>query len=147
MLDKPKRRPRRPNLKAADIPRIQALIDANPECTCASIADMIGWHRGNMARFTAKHGLLFPRKYVVEGVRAGGLAGEIIRKVEDTGLTQQSVAKQLQVDQSLISRWRAGKSEPSLFLAVCLAEIAGYRLVLEKVESPSSVSDLASNSA
>lgn len=147
MLDRPKRK-RRPNLKVADIPRIKALIDANPECTCASIADMIGWHRGNLARFTAKHGLLFPRKYVVEPrVRAGGLAGEIIRKVEDTGITQKGVAEQLQVDQSLISRWRAGKSEPSLFLAVCLAEIAGYRLVLEKIESPPSVSDLASNSA
>lgn len=146
MLDKPKRK-RRPKLTASDLPHVRALIAANPECTCASIATMMGWHRGNFARFASKHGLVFPSKYIERPVHGKGLTSDIMRKVASTGLTQSSVAKQLQVDKSMITRWRAGTSEPTLFMATCLAEIAGYRLVLEKIESPSSVSDLASNSA
>lgn len=140
MLDRPKRK-RRKNLTAMDVPHIKALIEQNPESTCASIARLIGRDRGNFGRFVKKHGLVFPREQIKHPLRARGLVGEILRLAEAMKISQRSMAAELQVDKATIMRWRLGHSEPTLFLAECMAEMAGYKLALIPLSDLSSQDD------
>ncbi|QIG74359.1 putative lambda repressor-like DNA-binding protein [Rhizobium phage RHph_N65] len=67
--------------------------------------------------------------------------------IDDTGLSAERIAATCGLHHVSLSRWKHGHSAPNLAEFENAAQSLGYRLVLEKVESPSSVSDLASNSA
>jgi len=132
-----KPRKRAAPLKKADIPRVQELIDSLPIATYASLSRAMGREETAIRVFCMKYDLLGPSKRN-KPVRATGLQGRIFAEIDRKGLPLREVAEELQMHATTVGNYRAGRLQCSGFILECLAEIAGYRLVLAPLSEVSS---------
>lgn len=51
------------------------------------------------------------------------MENKIRHRREKLGLSQRQLARKLGIDQSIISRWGKGQCDPTLFNALCLAQV------------------------
>lgn len=74
-----------------------------------------------------------------EGIASIKTADPVLRQLYvdlyRRGFMQQDIAEALGVTRISMSRWKHGHSSPSILAVNGLAEILGYRIVLEKIET------------
>lgn len=132
-----KPRKRAPALTVADIPHVREIIDSLPMATFASLSRAMGREETAIRAFCLKHNLLaastrnFP-------VRAKGVTADIFKEIDRRNLSLRKVADQMQVDEATVGAWRSGRYNCNAFTLECLAQIAGYRLVLAPLSEVSS---------
>ena len=63
---------------------------------------------------------------------------QMLQEMDARGVSQKSVADALGLTGAAVSNWKAGHCAPDAITVEAFAQVLGYRLVLEKVETGAS---------
>jgi hypothetical protein len=120
-------------LSKHDARKLQLILDQNPSWTPAELARQIGRSEAALMRFMRRHEIKPGVRFAKKPMRANGLLGKVLGELERTYL-QKQICDELQITRNRLCAWRLGHRDVPLSLFECLADLAGYRVVLEPVE-------------